>query len=289
MAGSATRTIPFGRPWLNDDDRQAVLNVLEGPILAHGPEAKGFESEFAEFAGADAHCVSMSSGAAALHLAFEYFGVGPGDEVIIPAQTHAATANTAEWVGATSVFVDCDLRNGNVTADAIRAAITPRTKAIAVVHFVGIPCDMPAISALARDHGIPLVEDCALAVGARLDGTHVGLFGDAGCFSFYPVKHITSAEGGMFITKHEDVAARVGLLHAHGVDRSHAERAVPGMYDVPTIGLNYRISEPQAALGRSQLRRIDEILARREANFTELRERLGAAGLHVLEIGRAHV
>jgi len=283
MAGSATRTIPFGRPWLNDDDRQAVLNVLEGPILAHGPEAKGFESEFAEFAGADAHCVSMSSGAAALHLAFEYFGVGPGDEVIIPAQTHAATANTAEWVGATSVFVDCDLRNGNVTADAIRAAITPRTKAIAVVHFVGIPCDMPAISALARDHGIPLVEDCALAVGARLDGTHVGLFGDAGCFSFYPVKHITSAEGGMFITKHEDVAARVGLLHAHGVDRSHAERAVPGMYDVPTIGLNYRISEPQAALGRSQLRRIDEILARREANFTELRERLGAAGLHVLD------
>lgn len=283
MTASVERTIPFGRPWLNDDDRRAVLDVLEGPILAHGPEAKGFEEEFAGFVGGGAHCVSMGSGAAALHLAYEHFGVGPGDEVVLPAQTHAATANTAEWVGATSVFVDCDLRDGNVTADAVRAAITERTKAIAVVHFVGIPCDMPAIAALAGAHGIPLIEDCALAVGARIDGTHVGLFGDAGCFSFYPVKHITTAEGGMFITKHEEAAARVALMHAHGVDRSHGERTVPGMYDVPTIGLNYRISEPQAALGRSQLRRIGEILARRESNFVQLRDLLTSAGLHVLD------
>jgi dTDP-4-amino-4,6-dideoxygalactose transaminase len=266
-----------------------MLDVLEGPILAHGPEAKGLEAEFGEFVGDGAHCVSMSSGAAALHLAYEYFGVGPGDEVIVPAQTHTATANTAEWVGARSVFVDCDLRDGNVTADAIRAAITERTKAIAIVHFVGIPCDLPAIAALARDHEIPLIEDCALAVGARIDGRHVGLHGDAGCFSFYPVKHITTAEGGMFITKHEDVAARVALLHAHGVDRSHGERAIPGMYDVPEIGLNYRISEPQAALGRSQLRRIDEILARRRENFTRLRDLLAEAGLHVLDgTGNSH-
>ena len=259
------------------------MEVLEGPILAHGPESKRFEDAFAEFIGDGAHCISMSSGAAALHLAYEHFGIGPGDEVILPAQTHAATANTAEWVGATSVFVDCDLRDGNVTAEAIRAAITDKTKAIAIVHFVGIPCDMRAIAAIADEHGLPLIEDCALAVGARLDGTHVGLFGDAGCFSFYPVKHITTAEGGMFITKHEDVAAHVKLLHAHGVDRSHGERSVPGMYDVPTIGLNYRISEPQAALGRSQLRRIDEILARRAMNFAALREMLVAAGLHVLD------
>lgn len=283
MAAPQERTIPFGRPWLNDDDRQAMLAVLDGPILAHGPEAKGFEHEFGEFVGPGAHCVSVTSGAAALHLAYEYFGVGPGDEVVLPAQTHTATANTAEWVGATSVFVDCDLRDGNVTADAVRDAITDRTKAIALVHFVGIPCDMPTIAAIARERGIPLIEDCALAVGARLDGTHVGLHGDAGCFSFYPVKHITTAEGGMFITKHEEVAARVALMHAHGVDRSHGERTMPGMYDVPTIGLNYRISEPQAALGRSQLGRIDEILARREANFTQLRDLLVSAGLHVLD------
>jgi perosamine synthetase len=283
MSTSETRAIPFGRPWVTDDDRRAVLEVLEGPILAHGPESKGFEEEFAAFLGGGAHCVSMSSCAAALHLAYAHFGIGPGDEVIIPAQTHAATANTAEWVGATSVFVDCDPRDGNVTADGIRAAITPRTKAIAVVHFVGIPCDMPAIAAVAQEHGIPLIEDCALAVGARLDGTHVGLFGDAGCFSFYPVKHITTAEGGMFVTRDADVAARVARLRAHGVDRSHEERSIPGMYDVPSIGLNYRISEIQAALGRSQLRRIDEIIDRRARNFARLRERLADAPVHILD------
>jgi perosamine synthetase len=289
MAVPATRTIPFGRPWLNDDDRNAVARVLEGPILAHGPESQAFEEEFARFLGEDAHCVSVSSCAAALHLAYEYFGLGPGDEVVIPAETHAATANTAEWVGATSVFVDCDSATGNVAPDAIRAAITPRTKAIAVVHFVGIPCDMRAISAIAEEHGLSLIEDCALAVGARIDGTHVGLFGDVGCFSFYPVKHITTAEGGMFVTRHADVAANVARLRAHGVDRSHGERSIPGMYDVPSIGLNYRLSELQAALGRSQLRRIDEILARRRSNFERLRDLLVREGLHVLDgVGNSH-
>jgi dTDP-4-amino-4,6-dideoxygalactose transaminase len=270
MAAPATRSIPFGRPWITDADRKAVADVLDGPILAHGPQSAAFEEEFARFVGDGAHCVSMSSGAAALHLAYEYFGLGPGDEVVVPAETHAATANTAEWLGATSVFVDCDPATGNVTADAVRAAITPRTKAIAVVHFVGIPCDMPAIAAVASEHGIPLVEDCALAIGARLEGTHVGMFGDVGCFSFYPVKHITTAEGGMFLTKHADLAAKVARMRAHGVDRSHTERTVPGMYDVPSIGLNYRISEIQAALGRSQLDRIDEILERRRSNFEAL-------------------
>lgn len=277
MAPSVTRSIPFGRPWLNDDDRKAVADVLDGPILAHGPQSAAFEEEFGRFIGDGASCVSVSSCAAALHLAYAYFGLGPGDEVIVPAETHAATANTAEWVGATSIFVDADPATGNVSADAIRAAITPRTKAITIVHFVGIPCDVPAIAALAQEHGIPLIEDCALAIGARVDGTHVGMFGDVGCFSFYPVKHITTAEGGMFVSRHEDITTRVARLRAHGVDRSHAERTVPGMYDVPSIGLNYRISEIHAALGRSQLGRIDEILERRRANFVSLTQAVSAA------------
>lgn len=281
MAAPATRTIPFGRPWITDADRKAVADVLDGPILAHGPQSAAFEEEFARFVGDGAHCVSMSSCAAALHMAYEYFGIGPGDEVIVPAETHSATASTAEWVGATSVFVDCDPVTGNVTAESIAAAITPRTKAITIVHFVGIPCDMPAIAALAREHGISLIEDCALAVGARIGGVHVGLFGDVGCFSFYPVKHITTAEGGMFLTRHAEVAAKVARMRAHGVDRSHAERSVPGMYDVPSIGLNYRISEIQAALGRSQLERIDEILERRRDNFEALVRAL--SGLRVLD------
>jgi perosamine synthetase len=285
-----TRTIPFGRPWLDDADRQAVLRVLEGHILTHGPECTEFEREFSAFMGGSANCVTMSSCAAALHLAYVAFGVGPGDEVILPSQTHVATANTAEWVGATSVFVDCEPETGNMTAERIEAAITPRTKAITVVHFLGIPCEMHAIAELAKERNIALIEDCALAVGATLDGMHVGLFGDVGCFSFYPVKHITTAEGGMFVSRDADLAKRVAKLRAHGVDRTHGERTVPGMYDVPSIGLNYRLSEPQAALGRSQLRRISEILERRRANFETIRAALaGLDGVRVLDgTGNAH-
>jgi perosamine synthetase len=278
------RSIPFGRPWINDADRRAVAAVLESPILAHGPEANAFQEEFATFVGDGATAVAVSSCAAALHLAYVALGIGPGSEVILPAQTHVATANTAEWTGATSVFVDCDPATGNVTPEGIRAAITPRTKAVAVVHFVGIPCDMPAIVDVAREHGLAVVEDCALAVGARLDGTHVGVFGDAGCFSFYPVKHITSAEGGMLVARNAGLAERIAKLRAHGVDRSHAERSFPGMYDVPGIGLNYRMSELQCALGRSQLARVEEILARRRANFAKIARALAEVdGIHVLD------
>jgi perosamine synthetase len=281
---SETRSIPFGRPWIHDDDRQAVADVLAGPILTHGPEGTAFEEEFAAFLGDGAHCVAVSSCAAALHLAYSHFGIGPGDEVILPAQTHVATANTAEWVGATSVFVDCDPADGNVTADAIRAAVTPRTRAVTVVHFAGIPCDMPAIVEAAAEHELVLIEDCALAVGARLRGRHVGLFGDVGCFSFYPVKHLTTAEGGMFVSRHEEVAEPVARLRAHGVDRRHDERSVPGTYDLPSIGLNYRMSELQSALGRSQLRRIDENLARRRATFEAVKGALdGVPGTRILD------
>lgn len=272
------REIPFGRPWITEADRLAVAKVLDGHVLTHGPEGRAFEEEFATFLGDGAHCVTTSSCMAALHLAYLHFGVGPGDEVIVPAQTHVATAHAVEWVGATPVFVDCDPATGNMTSEAIEALVTPRTKAIGVVHFVGIPCDMPAIMAVAEKHGLKVIEDCALAVGARVSGVHVGLFGDAGAFSFYPVKHITTGEGGMFVTRHRDVAEAVGRLRAFGVDRS---RPIPGIYDVPELGLNYRMSELQAALGRSQLRRIDEILDRRRANFEALKGALGDR--HVLD------
>ena len=222
---------------------------------------------------------------AALHLAYLHFGVGRGDEVIVPAQTHVATAHAVEWVGARPVFVDCDPETGNITPEAIAGAITPRTKAISVVHFVGIPCDMPGIMRVARRHGLRVVEDCAIAVGTRHGGTHVGLFGDVGCFSFYPVKHLTTGEGGMLVTRDAVIHAGVSQLRAFGIDRSHSERAVPGMYDVPALGLNYRMSELQAALGRSQLRRLAENLQRRHRNFTQLKAHVAALpGLRVLDI-----
>jgi perosamine synthetase len=269
MTHTAVRTIPFARPWITDSDRAAVLRVLEGHILTHGPECKAFEEEFAAFMGGG-HAVTVSSCMAALHLACLHFGFGPGDEVIVPSETHVATVHAVEWVGATPIFVDPEPATGNLTADRIAAAITPRTRGVIVVHFDGIPCDMPAIVEVARGNRLRVIEDCALAVGGRWDGTHVGLFGDAGCFSFYPVKHITTAEGGMFVSRHAEVVAAVAKLRAFGVDRTHSERATPGMYEVPSLGLNYRMSEIQAALGRAQLARIGENLARRRANFTTL-------------------
>ena len=268
------RQLPFGKPWITDTERQAVLDVLAGSVLTHGPQAHAFETEFAAFMGAGAHCVTVSSGMAALHLAYWQLGIGPGDEVIVPAQTHVATVHAVEFVGATPVFADCDARDGNMDPGLVEPLITARTKAIGIVHFLGIPCDMKRIMTIAERHNLRVIEDCALAVGARYQDRHVGLFGDAACFSFYPVKHITTGDGGMFASRHQELAQRAAKARAFGVDRSFAERAVPGMYDVPTLGINYRLSDINSAMGRKQLERIGAILERRKNNFSTLKSRL---------------
>ena len=271
---SAPAAIPFARPWVTDDDRAAVDRVLRGHILTHGPECAGFEADFAAFLGPGAHCVSVSSCMAALHLAYLCLGLGPGDEVIVPAQTHVATAHAVELVGATPVFVDADPATGNISPDSVRAAVGPRTRAVSVVHYLGIPCDMPGIVAVAHEAGAYVVEDCALSIGARWDGVHTGLFGDVGCFSFYPVKHLTSGEGGMFVSRDADLAATAARVRGFGIDRTHTERAAPGLYDVTMLGLNYRMSELQAALGRSQVGRAGQVLTRRAANFSAVAQSL---------------
>lgn len=284
VAPPATQTIPFGRPWLTDAERAAVLEVLDGPILTHGPQCTAFEEEFAAFVGGGVHCITVSSCMAALHLAWLDRGIGPGDDVLVAAQTHVATAHAVEWTGARPVFADCDPHTGNVTVETLTAALTPATRAIALVHYLGIPCHMPSIRRFADEHGLWVVEDCALSVGARFDGAHTGTVGDAGTFSFYPVKHLTTGEGGMFVTRHADVAARVRRLRAFGIDRTHDERTVPGMYDVQGLGLNYRMSELQAALGRAQLSRAGDILARRARNFAVIRGALsGVEDVRVID------
>lgn len=270
--------IPFGRPWITDEDRDAVHRVLSGHILTHGPEGRAFEEAFAAAIGGGS-CTSTSSCMAALHLACLHFRFGAGDEVLVPAQTHVATAHAVELVGAKPVFVDCELVTGNMNLAEAARAITPHTRGIMVVHYAGIPVAMPDVMRLAERHDLAVVEDCALAVGARFDGRHVGLFGHAGCYSFYPVKHITTGEGGMFVSRDADVVAAVARFRAFGVDRTHAERTIPGVYDVTGAGMNYRMSEMQAALGRSQLERLPEILARRRENFGALAERLAGTGL----------
>lgn len=279
---SRMRSIPFGRPMLGDEERRAVLEVLDGPILVHGPTSKAFEAAFAEWTGAP-HAVSVSSCTAAMHLVWFLVGIGPGDEVLVPAQTHIATAHAVALTGATPVFVDARPSDGNVDVDALAAAVSPRTKGIAVVHYLGEPADMAAVLDIAGRNGLFVLEDCALAVGTSIDAVHAGLHGNVGCFSFYPVKHLTTAEGGMAITRDPQLAERMARQRAFGVDRTPQERSVPGVYDVPDLGFNYRMSEIHAAIGLAQMARIDEFLATRQKNFSVLATGLAdVPGLRVL-------
>ena len=267
------RKAPFGRPIIGEEERQAVLEALEDPILVHGPRAKAFEADFCKFTGAP-NAISVSSCTAALHLSYFYLGLGEGDEVIVPAQTHSATAHAVELCGAKPVFVDAELETGNIDIAQIESAITENTKALSVVHYLGVPVDMVEINMIAQKYDLFVVEDCALATGTYVDGVHAGLLGDVGCYSFYPVKHMTTAEGGMLITKHEDVAVRIERQRAFGVDRTHGERKVPGVYDVNQLGFNYRMNELQAALGIEQLKKLPGFLQKRRENFATLKNAL---------------
>jgi len=266
--------IPFGKPILDENERAAVMDVLSGPILVHGPKATEFEAAFAAFTNAP-HAISVSSCTAGLHLAYFAKGIGVGDEVIVPAMTHTATAHAVEFTGATPVFVDAETETGNIDIDAIEPAITDKTKAISIVHFLGMPVDMVRINAIAKKHSLLVVEDAALAVGTMLDGVHAGLMGDVGAFSFYPVKHMTTAEGGMVLTQDAELAKTIQLKKAFGVDRTHGERKVPGTYDVVDLGYNYRMSELHAAIGIEQVKKLPDFLAKREVNFQTLETALG--------------
>jgi dTDP-4-amino-4,6-dideoxygalactose transaminase len=259
---------------------------LESPQLVHGPRAHAFEEAFASMLGPSAHATTVSSCTAGLHLAYLHLGVGPGDEVIVPAETHVATAHAVEITGARPVFVDCDRATGNIDVSAIEPALTGRTKAISVVHYPGLPVDMAAVNALARSRGLFVVEDCALAVGASLDGIACGLLGDVGVFSFYPVKHLTTAEGGMVVSRHADVVASIANIKAFGYDRTPAERKVPGVYDIARLGLNYRMNEIAAAIGVEQVKKVAGMQHRRNTNTAVLRHALaGGAGITLLTGG----
>lgn len=264
------RTIPFGKPVIGDEERRAVERVLSGPILTHGPLVKEFEAVFASYTEAP-YAVAVSSCTAALHLAYLCLGLGTGDEVIVPAETHVATAHAVELVGAKPVFIDAERDTGNIDIDQIEANITERTKAIAVVHYLGMPVNMHRILEIARKHGLFVVEDCALAIGTYLNGVHAGLLSDAGCFSFYPVKHITTAEGGMVVAKNRELAEKISRQRAFGIDRNIvSERDIPGIYDVQELGLNYRLNEIGAALGIEQMKRVDGFLQKRTENYEAL-------------------
>lgn len=264
--------IPFGRPIIGEEEHKAVQEALASPQLVHGPRAKRFEEDFAAYVGCENAGVSLGSCTAGLHLAYVQCGIGAGDEVIVPALTHVATAHSVEYTGAKPVFVDVEAETGNIDPKEVEKAITDKTKAIVVVHYLGLPVDMDPIMELARKHNLFVVEDSALSVGGTYKGVHTGLIGDVGAYSFYPVKHMTTAEGGMIVSKHADVCERINKLKAFGYDKQLGERAVPGVYDVNMLGYNYRMNELEAAIGVEQLRRMPGFLEARTQNAAALRE-----------------
>lgn len=258
--------IPYGRHEIDESDISAVLAVLRGEWLTTGPAVDAFERAFAGFVGAP-HAVAVSNGTAALHLAMMAAGIGPGDEVIVPALTFAASANCVRYVGGTVVFADVE--DSTLTLDVAHAAslITPRTRAIVAVDYAGLPADLTALRALCDAHDLLLVEDGCHAPGATCDTQPVGTIADLTTFSFHPVKHITTGEGGMVTTANASMAAQLRMLRNHGIPTDHRMRESLGTweYDMMALGYNYRLSDLQCALGLSQLHKLPGWLARRRA------------------------
>ena len=256
--------IPAARPIIGDDERKAVDEVLASGGLAQGPQVAAFETEFSDLVGG-AHCVAVNSGTSALHMALIALGVSHGDEVIVPSFTFAATANSVALTGATPVFVDIDERTFCMDPQAVASAITARTKAVMPVHLYGHHADMTHIGALARDHGLLLLEDAAQAHAASWDGVSVGALGDAAAFSFYPTKNMTSGEGGMVTTGSQDVARTVRLLRNQGMEQR---------YHNEIVGFNTRMTDIHAAIGRVQLGKLAGWTAQRQSNAQFLTENL---------------
>lgn len=260
------KNIPFGKPIINHGEFRAVNKVLKSGKYVHGKKSIEFENNF-KFFTKSKFAVTVSSCTAGMHLFYFINGIKKGDEVILPAQTHVATAHAIELVGAKPIFVDSELQTGNINISKIERLITKKTKAISIVHFLGIPVDMIEIKKIAKKYKLLLLEDCALALGSKVKKKHVGLFGDAGVFSFYPVKHITSAEGGMVITNNKKLAEKIKSVKAFGVDKNYNQRNFPGKYDVKELGFNYRMSEIHASIGVEQMKKLNFFLKQREKNF----------------------
>lgn len=271
--------IPAAKPIIGEAERAAVDAVLATGGLAQGPQVDAFEQEFAAFVGGR-ECVAVNSGTSALHMALLALGIGPGDEVIVPSFTFAATANSVALAGATPVFVDIEPDSFCMDPDAVQAAITARTAAIMPVHLYGHPAAMDRVMPLAQERGLKIVEDAAQAHAASLHGKPVGAFGDAGCFSFYPTKNMTSGEGGMVSTSNPDSARTVRLLRNQGMEQRYRNEIV---------GFNTRMTDIHAAIGRVQLGKLPDWTAQRQANAAFLTENLTGVVTPSVAVGAVHV
>jgi len=259
--------IPLSAPDIAEADIEAVVNVLRTPRLSLGPKMEKFEEAVANYTGVP-YAVALSSGTAGLHLGLAALGIGEGDEVILPSFTFIAVAHAVLYRRATPVFADIDPGTLNLTPESVASAITPRTRAIIVVHTFGCPVDLDPIVHIAARHRVKVIEDACEALGAEYRGRKAGGIGDFGVFGFYPNKPITTGEGGMVVTRDSQLADTIRAL------RNQGRRTADGWLDHTLLGYNYRLSEINCALGLSQMNRLDSILARRENRAACYREHL---------------
>lgn len=264
---TVTPLLPYGRQTVDSDDAAAVSEALRSDFLTTGPTVERFERALADYCGAR-HAVAVANGTAALHVAMLAAGIGPNQRVLTSANTFLASANCAEFVGATADFADIDPRTYNVTADTLRAAWRDDVRAVVAVDFAGQPCNMPAIATLARERGAVVIEDASHALGTRFvyEGNVHKVGGhpwaDMTTFSFHPVKTITTGEGGAILTNDDRLAERCRRFRNHGIIR--IETVGPWYYEMSELGYNYRLSDIHCALGLSQLRKLDQFIVRRQ-------------------------
>jgi dTDP-4-amino-4,6-dideoxygalactose transaminase len=270
--------IPLSDIDLGDNEIEAVTKVLKSKWLSMGPVTQQFEKEFAEHLVVK-HAFAVSNATAALHIAHWVLGIRAGDEVIVPSLTFVATSNSILYCGAKPVFADItSLEDFNISPEDILDKITPKTKAITVVHYGGYPCDMNAIMEIAQDHGLKVIEDAAHAPGAEYKGRKCGTIGDVGCFSFFANKNMATGEGGMIVTNDDTLAEKIRIMRSHGMTTLTWDRhkGHANSYDVVDIGFNYRINEMASALGLVQLRKLDKNNDKRKNIVEEYRKKLKA-------------
>lgn len=260
------KMIPYGRQTIEEDDIQAVVDVLRSDYLTTGPKIAEFEKMVADYVGAK-YAVAISNGTSALHAACFAAGIRPGDEVITTPLTFAASSNCVLYCGGTPVFADVDPKTYNIDPEDIRRKITDKTKAIIAVHLAGQPCDMDEIHKIAKEHDLLVIEDGAHALGSVYKGKKVGTLSDMTTFSFHPVKPITTGEGGMIVTDNEEFYQKMMLFRSHGITRDEnlmTRNDGSWFYQQLDLGYNYRITDIQCALGCSQMKKLDRFLARRK-------------------------
>lgn len=261
------RFLTFGAPLIGEDEIAEVVDSLRSGWLGTGPKVARFERDFAAYKGAD-QAVAVNSCTAALHLSLLAAGLGPGDEVITTPLTFCATVNAILHAGATPVLADVDPITFNLDPAAVAARITPRTRAILPVHFAGRPCNMGALVALAEQHDLRVIEDCAHAIESTYEGQAIGTFGDFGCFSFYVTKNVVTGEGGMILARRAEDAARLKTLALHGMSHDAWKRFSDSgyrHYQVVECGFKYNMMDLQAAIGLHQLARVEASWQRRRA------------------------